>query len=465
MPYAAQPNYYDPNKQNNNQSGVNISGNAGADFSTGIPGQESTGSKDQKSSGNYANIQSYLSANKDQGDQMGQKIATDVGNKAQDATQKINDFSSKAPNVAAYDPNEAYNNVTNLSTEQKSNYQNEKATGGYSGPQTADGVDGYADTQKAATDASSAVKNAGNEYGQQQLLKDAYNRPQYSAGENRLDQALLQNSDGSKQALEGVTSKYKDLDNLFNTTATNVGTSINNANTQALANKNAIAAGEANQWKSLVDPIQARADQANATNGALIDRYTNEAANDKFSEDTLKALGLKEGQNIYNLNLASYLTPDKSQVGINNAATSDERAKYSALNDLFQDPTRNQITADGTAINPVTFNQDQFNKDLAGKSAEYEKYKNDYRGGFYDWAQKNNKYMTDNAGNSMGAPTGGSFFDAANNLSLNESAPYLASLAQASSPDVFTKYMQTAAPEYFKYLQDQMGANRQITKG
>lgn len=371
MPYAARPMIDDPNDPNKkNQGSTNISGGGGANFATGIPGQESSGDKTQKSSGNYANIQSYLDANKDQGDQMGQTIASNISTKAEDATNKINTLNSKAPTAAAYDPNEAYNNLGSLTDEQKATYKQEKATGGYDGPTTVDKVDGYADTQKATTDAASLVKNAGNEYGQQQLLKDTYARPQYSAGENKLDQVLLQNSAGSKAAIEGVSNKYADLEKLFNETSKNVGNSINSANTQALANKQNILAAEQNQWKNLVDPIQARAAQMNIDNPALINRITQDASDNKLSDETLSLLGLTPGQKIYDMNLGSYITPNQTQVGLNQAANSQERSKYQALADLVGDPTRTEITADGKTINPVTFNKEQFDKDNAAKLAE-----------------------------------------------------------------------------------------------
>lgn len=374
MPFAAKPMIDDPNDLNKNQGqgGTNISGGAGANFSTGVPGQE--GGKDKKSSGNYANIQSYLDANKDQGDAMGQQVASGVESKAQDATQKINDFSQKAPSVAAYDPNEAYSKLGNLSDQEKTNYRTQKETGGYTGPQQIDQVEGYFDTQKAASAGSAAVKNAGNEYGQQQLLKDTYGRPQYSAGENRLDQTLLQNSAGSRQALEGVTSRYKDLDSMFNTKSQQVGGAINAANTQALANKNAFAPAEANQWKSLVDPIQARADQMNIDNPALIQRITDDTSDNTLNQETLDRLGLSEGSNTYGLNLSSYLNPNPlaSTAGLNNAANAQDRSRYQALADLVQDPTRTQITADGKGIDPVSFNKEKFDKDSISKKAELE---------------------------------------------------------------------------------------------
>lgn len=374
MPYAIKPNLDEDEKNNQNQNGggINISGGEGANFSTGIPGQESTSAKPQKSSGNYANIQSYLDANRDQADQMGQKIATNVETKAQDAQNKIQSLEAKAPEVKAYDPNEAYSKLGSLSDQEKTDYRNTRQTGGYTGPDSIDKIEGYNDTQKAATEAAGLVKSTSNEYGQQALLKDTYKRPDYSAGQNRLDQALLQGSQGSKQAMQNLSQKYSGLDQMFNSASSKVGDSVNKANQQAIANKNTIAQAEADQWKNLVDPIQARTELANQTNSELINRIQADAADEVLSQESLERLGLSEGQGIYDLNIGSYITPDHTQANLNNIANSSERSKYQLLNDLFQDPTRNQITSEGEELSPVKLNKDQFDKDLKAKQSEFE---------------------------------------------------------------------------------------------
>lgn len=367
MPFAAMSKQ-DEERLKGQQAGVNISGGAGANFATGVPGQEAP----QKSSGQYANIQSYLDANKPQADAMGQKIAGNVESKAVDAQAKIQGLDAQAPKVDAYDPNEAYNNVTNLSQEQKDQYRNQRSTGGYSGPYTVDKVAGYDDTQKAVSEASTSVKNLGSESGQQQELKKTYARPSYSAGENNLDQVLLQNSEGSKKAIEGVTGKYADLDKLFDTTAQKVGGSLNEAKSQALRNKQGVIAGEEAQWKNLIDPIQARADQLNAQNPGIYQSVLDDVSDDELFNDTLQRLGLSAGQNLYDLNLGSYLNPNLTQVGLNDAATADERAKYQALADLIQDQSRTQIGTTGRNTNPVSFDKDKFSKDAAGREAAYQ---------------------------------------------------------------------------------------------
>ena len=374
MPFAAPTvlDEQDPNKKNQS-GGVNISGQS-ASFQSNVPGQEATESKgaSEKSSGQYTNIQSYLDANKTQADSMGQNITGQITQKAEDANQKISSFQAQAPKVEAYDPNKVLGNVTQVNDADKAQYKQIKQTGGYTGPQSVDQAAGYQDTVKAAQLASQDVKNAGNEFGQQQLLKKTYTRPDYSAGQTKLDQVLLQNSAGSKAALEGLAQKYAGLDQALSGATQSYGTAINDANQAALQNKKNIAQAEAQAKKFLLDPIQARADQTNTSNSELIGRISKDLGDDELSEETLRILGINDGQKLYDLNLGNYFNQDLTQAGLNNVANAEERQKYAALQGLFEDPTMNQIDANGKEIKAVGFNKEKFDKDLSGKKLEHE---------------------------------------------------------------------------------------------
>ena len=75
MPFAAPSMNDDEMQKQKDKNGAqpNVSGES-TSFSTGVPGQETAGSKHISGSGaKFANIQGYLDANKSQGDQMGQQ--------------------------------------------------------------------------------------------------------------------------------------------------------------------------------------------------------------------------------------------------------------------------------------------------------------------------------------------------------------------------------------------------------
>jgi len=457
MPFAA-PSFLE-NEENKKQGGgqFNVSGQS-TSFSTGVPGQQGA-AKPQKGSGSkFANIQSYLSANQDQGNQMGGQIASQVDADASDATNKINSIKQQAPQVKAYDPNEAYKNVTSLNDQQKQDYNQAKA--GYKGPNQLGDVQGFSDAQSSFNKASSQVANVGTEQGQQALLKQTYRRPSYTGGENALDQTIIQNSSGSRKGFEDLKSKYSGLNNLFDTTANDLGNAINTSKTTALNNQKAIASGEEKAMADLMDPIRARAQAQTGDNARRASAIQADIADEILSQDTLDALGLNVGQKLYNLDLSNYLTPDQTQVGVNNAATNDERQKYAALTALINGTAGNEITADGQAINPYSFDKDRLDKDIASKDAEFEKFKNTYSGGYLDFLAKNN------LATRWGLPTGGAFWNRINGMNMNQLQNELTGLqAPGYQRDYDQDFLVQTIPQYMSYLQNQFGANRRIQKG
>ena len=366
MPFVAPTNFDEDEKKKQQGGGgaVNVSGESSS-FATNVPGQEAAGKSGspQKSSGQYTNIQSYLDANKTQADQMGQKITDDVSTQADDAQSKINSYQGQQIKAETYDPNEAIGRATDLQDAEKAKYKEVKQTGGYTGPQSVDQAQGYQETQTAAQKASQNIKNAGSEFGQQQLLKDTYSKPTYSAGQNKLDQVLLANSAGSKQNLQGLTQKYAGIDQALSGANQKVGDSINAANAQAQAQKQAFVSAEDQARNALLNPINKRVEEANLNNPALINRVTNDARDYNLSKETMDLLGLNEGTELYDSQIGNYLNLDGRAATYDNMANTDERKRYGALQSLFDDPSMQQITADGTAISPVSLDRERFDAD------------------------------------------------------------------------------------------------------
>lgn len=382
MPYA-QNNLKDEELKNQQAgSAPNISGTS-TTFSTGVPGQESS----KKSSGQYANIQSYLDTNQEQAGEMGNKLASGVEQKGQEAKTGIDTLSKSVNKIDAYDPSKTIGKITGFNTnqydpnsgpqapdvtqEEKDQYKTIKQTGGYTGPSDLSGVSGYQDVETKARQASEAAKNASTELGQQALLKETYARPTYSAGQNKLDQVLLGGSKTGKEALQNVSGKYSGLEDLFKDTSTQVGNTINENINTAMLNKEAFNPLEKAAREALLNPIQARAQQKNIDSPAAIARAQEDLSDETVYDDILSRTGLQQGTKIYDLNLASYLNPNQTQNTVNNVATNDERVKYQALSDLFGDASMNQITSSGKAINPYTFDKDKFEADRYARENEF----------------------------------------------------------------------------------------------
>jgi len=393
MPYA-QTNLKDEElkKQQVAGSAPNISGTSNS-FATGVPGQEPS----KKSSGQYANIQSYVDANKDQAGEMGKNIASNVEQKGQDAQTRVDNLSKSVSKIGAYDPNSVIGKITGynqnpwdpnsgperpeITNEEKKQYQTMKQTGGYTGPSDISGISGYQDTQTKAIAAAQAAKGASTEQGQQALLKETYAKPSYTAGQNKLDQVLLGGSQDGKQAIQSAANKYSGLEDLFKDTSTQLGNTINENINTALLNKEAFNPLETQAKSALLGEIQKQAMEQTAQNKSLADRALASLNNNtSIDDDILQRIGLRTGQNIYDLNLKDYLTTDYTPSDLNNAATNDQRIKYQQLADLFGDQSMNAIDNTGKPINAISFDNEKLLKDLPGARTAYQQSNQQYNG-------------------------------------------------------------------------------------
>lgn len=379
MPYIANQNLSEEQKKKQlqqSQGGFGVSGES-TSFNQSQNANQAHAPKPQKQSGSWVNLNQYLDANKDQATAMGNKIADTVEQTAVKANNSINSLKANAPGVISAVKTDDW--FSNPDANKKEAYASLKNTGGYNGPDSIDKIAGFQDVQQNVNKADTQVKNAGTEIGRFNLLQDAYNRPQYSQGLKKLDNVLLQQNTESKSRFEDLGNKFKGILDTFNSESSNIGNQINSNVKQAAKNKQDLLLGESKAKQDLVNPIQARAAQLNRENPELVNRVTSDLSDDTLNAETLSLLGLNDGQSLYDLNLGAYLNPNLTQVGLNEAATAEERAKYQALAAMIDDPTMSQITADGRAIKPVEFNSESFTKDLEARQAAYSKALNEGR--------------------------------------------------------------------------------------
>lgn len=363
MPYVSNMTEEEKKKQQQQQAGLDVSNNNSSSFSS------NQAPKPVANSGSWTNMQTYLNANKENTGAMADKVVSNVNQQGQTAQTGIDTLNKTAPGVI--NKVNADDWFTNPDANKKEQYSALKTTGGYTGPDSVDKIQGYADTQSAAQKAKQQADSLNNEAGRFNLLQDAYARPNYSQGAKKLDNTLLRQDATAKQKFEGANNQWQGILDQFNNASTQAGANIN-ANLQtAAANKNDLVAGEANARNNLINPIQARATQATADNKAVAGRALADLSDDTLSDETLALLGLNDGQQLYGLDLNQYASPDYSEVGLDNAATAEERARYQALAAMIDDPTMSQITANGKQIKPVNFDKAKFDADFATKTNEY----------------------------------------------------------------------------------------------
>lgn len=461
MPFA-------PRKQTDEElqqqtSSPNISGQS-TSFSANVPGASAgVGKPKARSSGQYQNLQKYISANQEQAGQMAGKVASDVESQVGGAKQAVGGISSQVQKTQAYDPNAAISRAGQLSGEEKQAYTAQKQTGGYTGAQDVYGLSGYQEAAKKATEAATTASLAGSEQGQKELLKKSFARPTYTGGASALDQALIQYNQPAKQQISSLADKYKDLSSQFQGQFNEAQTGIQQSIDQAKANKAAIAAAEAKAKSDLLGGVSARASQMAAAAPKAQEAFKADIADDALTAETMAALGLSAGQNLYDINLGNYVNYNQTPINANAVATQAERQKYQDLMNLFGTPgTDLSAEGPGVDVSPVQVNREQLMADIAAKQKEYEAFKNTSAGQYYDFLQNvYKKGLTTLGGQDMGVPTSGAYWDQINNMSL-------AQLEQGGVPDsgnygsVFQNYAQASVPEYIKYLQNKFSANRKV---
>jgi len=244
------------NKTNVNgqpSTGSNLSVGSGGDAAqpgqtpSGVVGNPSTitptpsGQTPQK----FATVQDYLGANRQQGEDLGQKFTSNLEDTANQeksaisgaAQQASNDISAATPTYDAGLTSKALSNPTEVtkSPDQLSSFL-KQWNASYSGPSSFEASTSYAPAATAANEAGQKAAELKTAGGQQQLLQDQFNV--YGQGNKGIDQALLQNS----SAFPEVQNKVNEFGNIQDYLTSQAGT----VNTQAQEAQAAADAAKAN---------------------------------------------------------------------------------------------------------------------------------------------------------------------------------------------------------------------------
>jgi hypothetical protein len=361
------------------------------------------------------NIQQYLNANQGAGTNLSNAISNNVQNQANTVNQGINTSQSQLNNL--YTPlnqqlqggqqaaNTAFQNPQALLTA----YQNSQA-GSTTAPNTTDlsnyntfegdiagtnqyntqqqqlqnyGQTGQQDTQNLQTQLGTLQQTTGsaaNQMGQNALLQSTVGNSNYSAGQQALDSLFLQGQ--GNQLSQNLNNIY----NQTNQTATNAQNDYQSklAALQQLAGQNTSYAqnlflngpGTGTNAPSGEGLNQISSDVQNQYNSlsstaAQQQAALQQAANtNNYTSAQLQALGLTSGQNTWGLNGQQLLTAGGysptaisayDNGGAAQAATTDQMARYNALNQLAGGPagTAQQSifgSATTAGYNPITLN-------------------------------------------------------------------------------------------------------------
>lgn len=180
------------------------------------------------------------------------------------------------------------------------------------------------------------AKQVQDEKGRFSLLKNMFNRPTYTSGQQKLDNLLLQGSLGQNNVLGNIKAEASRALAGFNQAKSDAQAIAGTAeNRSRLSGQNAredistVAKNTANLIQQKADAVEkGRMDEVAAINQQL--------ANNQLKMEYMQLAGLQNGQPIYDVNLGQFFKPFTSdytegQLDPRNVASAEDYAKIAAL--------------------------------------------------------------------------------------------------------------------------------------
>lgn len=360
-----------------------------------IQAPSTPGGSPTQGSGQYTNLQSYLDAN--QGSKMGEKLASNVTNtitNAKNASTAAQSGFEGQVNAGSVTPSErvfqdVQDNPTNLGQDEISDFKKIRDAR-YQGPNSfVDDKEDYSNAYKANQAASEESKAAETEEGRFGLLQKYYNRDDYTPGQQKLDQLLVQNDPTSRAAFENVSSQnaqqqenYKGLQDRLNQYAATSKASTQAGRTQARSLIGIDDAGNATGEGLLGTArqgVESRTQQQiNKRNSDF--QTAQEALKtghvDQLTPEQRQQLGIDPNSQLYRMSEGpeSFLSQNNDW-NTETLATPEEQAKYRALSDLAG--TGGEFLSGSNvgsqANNPgYSFNQEGFHTAQQAAQANYQ---------------------------------------------------------------------------------------------
>lgn len=351
-------------------------------------------------SGSYTNLNSYIAANSDQGGAMAQKLVDKVDSDASAGKASLSNVQNTFNQQVASGGvsrnqdlvNETISNPNSvLADSQKKAQLQQIRDASYKGPNSLMDVDGYQDARQKLTGVSSTVQNLQSESGRAAALKDNFGRPTYSAGQNALDQVILQNAPEARDKFKGLSGTYSNLTSYLSdadSAATSAAQS-RKAETSAAKQDLFSAVGGyddastsdidegSGYFGSLQSGLKTRVSEANTARDAQL--AANAAAKADLAQRRINAanasaLGLSDGLKTYNVDPSQFLNlADGMPASTQNVATGEEYSKYAAINELLglEDTFLGQQSA-GTYKAPSMALNPEFQSALAAAKSSYD---------------------------------------------------------------------------------------------
>lgn len=309
-------------------------------------------------SGSWTNLDTYLNANKDNAETMGNTIASNITNAGSAVRTGLQDtqtdYNSMVDKGTLKDLDTAKAESENIVRQARVNNQDsqinddqvnrfkEVSNATYAGPNSLDASQYFADTQTKFNKANDYQNNAKSDEGRFNLLQEMFSRPSYSQGQKSFDNLLIQGNQQAKTNIQGAADSLNDLQSSWdkaNTDASDVAAerlaATNDARNYAQNSLSTNRSERTNEVDSSLADINNRwADQYNEYNNLLSNYGGGELALTKEQADKLALTG--SGQGIFNVlkNAPATSFLDLQGFDANKVVDKNQFAQLSALDKL-----------------------------------------------------------------------------------------------------------------------------------
>ncbi len=391
MPYVYDKNIEEDEKALQDAAGAPPSQTGGDTSATASDGAQFDASK-PTSSGKFQNLDSYLNAN--EGQNFGESVAAKVGDQVtqakSDTQSAASQFSGKVDQgTTKYDDDVVKGAVADptayASDEAKLASFTKQRDANYAGPKSSaedeDYRRAYEQSQKAYRQ-SEASKSEGGRFA---LLDEYFRRPDYSQGQKTLDNLLVQNDPGSREAFGSVQTAANDVPSEYQASAQRGNNLANQgqAATQAAREKTRAAIGVDDAGNlletSLLATERGSIDKSVLDENARVQASKKSISDNIFSsgltDEQLALLGLSRGSESYGINPTDYLQsavpPTADQI-----TSKEQQAKLAALAKLAGagDSYVTDATKAGSydPSKAITFDKGGYERQVGTQKAGYE---------------------------------------------------------------------------------------------
>lgn len=355
---------------------------AGGVVTTAAPSSlQSTGSTTgeaapvSKGGSGFTNLNKYVSANVGQGARMASDVTKDVGQTAQGVREAGTSLQQQAlrdiEQGTVKDTGVAASLVSDPTKVNREQFQRQYGAT-YSGPQDVSGYDYYKQGTQGVGRLEQQLKASQSQEGRKSLLEQAYERPQYTAGQRSLDSFILGASEAGKQQLQNLQQQYSGVGQEFADISKGLESQIGQARQTTQQTREATR-------QAYDQAVQAQQAELEADRAALqkmqsgrdksFERMVSDLTGDKVSDLALRSAGIDRATFDFMRSLGydpTNLITRGEQLKLGDFVEAEQRAKLEALNALNDGTFQTQFESSGALSGPAY----RLNRQAVGQGQE-----------------------------------------------------------------------------------------------